>query len=253
VNLPSGIEVLARYGREHRITVAALAALTALSWVYLWLAPMPMPASSGGLRTTHYAAVTFAMWFVMMIGMMMPSAAPMLLLYDRVQRTSRVTDAGRRTACFFVGYLCVWTLFSALATLLQIGLIELGWIDDMAVTTRRSVKASLLLGVGLYQWLPLKRACLDRCRSPAEFIATHRRPGASGAWIMGLHHGLHCVGCCWALMLLLFVGGVMNLLWVAAITALVLCEKLVARGAWIRHAIGAGCVLAAGACIAGLI
>jgi predicted metal-binding membrane protein len=245
VNLPSRIAALAGDGRERRITIAALAALTAISWAYLWFAPMPMPETSGGLRTAHYAALTFAMWFVMMIGMMTPSAAPTLLLYDRVQRASHVQGAGRQTACFVAGYLCVWAIFSAFATLLQIQLIDLGWIDTMAVTTRRSITAGVLLAVGVYQWLPLKRSCLDHCRSPAEFIATHRRPGATGAWLMGVHHGLHCLGCCWGLMLLLFVGGVMNLLWVAAITAVVLCEKLLTRSKWVRHAIGVGCVIAA--------
>jgi len=251
VNSPAGFGALAGDGRERRVVVASLAALTLISWAYLWLAPMPMPASSGGLRTPHYAAFTFAMWFVMMIGMMTPSAAPTLLLFDRIQRSSNVPDAAARTALFLAGYLCIWAIFSAVATLLQIELIELGWIDDMAVTTRRSVTALVLLGVGFYQWIPLKRACLEHCRSPVEFITMHRRPGPSGAWRMGLHHGLHCLGCCWALMLLLFVGGVMNLLWVAAITALVLVEKVFVRGAWMRHAIGVACVLAAGVMVAG--
>jgi predicted metal-binding membrane protein len=251
VSLSAGLGALAGDGRERRIVIAALAALTLISWAYLWLAPMPMPASSGGLRTPHYGAFTFAMWFVMMIGMMTPSAAPTLLLFERVQRSSCGQDASIRTALFLVGYLCTWAIFSAVATLVQIELIELGWIDDMAVTTRGSVTALVLLVVGLYQWLPLKRACLDHCRSPAEFIFMHRRPGRSGAWTMGLHHGVHCLGCCWALMLLLFVGGVMNLLWVAAITALVLVEKVFVRGAWMRHAIGVACVLASAVIAAG--
>jgi predicted metal-binding membrane protein len=229
-------------GREQRVVLGALVALVALSWLWLWLSPMPMPGTSGGLRTAHYAAVTFAMWFVMMIGMMTPSAAPTLMLYDRVQRHSGVDGAGALTACFLLGYLAVWGAFSVLATLVQIELISGGWIDAMRVATRRTAMGVLLVGVGLYQWLPIKRACLERCRSPAEFIAAYRRPGRPGAWRMGVRHGLYCLGCCWALMLLLFVGGVMNLLWVAAITAVVLAEKLLAAE-WIRHAIGVSAVL----------
>jgi predicted metal-binding membrane protein len=219
--------------------------LTALSWGYLWLAPMPMPATSGGLMTPHYFAFTFAMWFVMMIGMMTPSVAPTVLLFDRIARRAAGVGPLARSAAFIAGYLLVWLGFSAVATILQVELITVGWIDDMAVA-RRSIGAAILLaGVGLYQLMPAKRACLDHCRSPVEFLVAAHRPGIRGALQMGSRHGVYCLGCCWALMILLFVGGVMNLLWVAGIAGLVFVEKLVARGQWLRRAIGIAALLAA--------
>lgn len=227
------------------VTLAALAALAVLSWAYLSWTPMPMPATSGGLRSSHYLVVTFLMWFVMMIGMMTPSVAPTVLLFDRVNRRGAPDAPAARTAAFVTGYLLAWLGFSVLATVLQILLIDAGWIDAMGVSARPALTAALLLAIGAYQWLPAKRACLDHCRSPAEFLVAAHRPGVSGALQMGLRHGLYCVGCCWALMLLLFVGGVMNLLWVAGIAALVFAEKLIARGEWLRRTIGAAAVIAA--------
>src|SRR4030095_7096010 len=112
------------------------------------------------------------------------------------------------------------------------------WIDAMGVSVRPWLTATLLIAVGVYQWLPVKGACLDNCRSPGQFLVEAYRPGARGALLMGVRHGLHCLGCCWVLMLLLFVGGVMNLLWVAAIAAIVFVEKLLGRGDWLRRAIG---------------
>ena len=239
------VETLAGQRHGRRIVLLALALLTALAWIYLWRAPMPMPAANGGLRAPEYAALTFAMWFVMMVGMMTPAAAPVLLLFDRIERGQPRNPATARTPLFLLGYLLVWALYSLAATSLQIELIALGWIDDMAVAARGTVTALVLLAIGVYQWLPLKRACLEHCQSPAEFLVQHRRPGRSGALRMGARHGLYCLGCCWALMLLLFVGGVMNLLWVVAITVVVLTEKLV-RGDWFRRAIGIAACLAAG-------
>jgi len=239
------VETLAGQRHGRRIVLLALALLTALAWIYLWRAPMPMPAANGGLRAPEYAVLTFAMWFVMMVGMMTPAAAPVLLLFDRIERGQPRNLSIARTPLFLLGYLLVWALYSLAATLLQIELIALGWIDDMAVAARGIVTALVLLAIGIYQWLPFKRACLEHCQSPAEFLVQHRRPGRSGALRMGARHGLYCLGCCWALMLLLFVGGVMNLLWVVAITLVVLTEKLV-RGDWFRRAIGVAAFVAAG-------
>ncbi len=232
-------------GRPTLITLAALAALVALAWVYLVAAPMPMPATSGGLRTSHYALVTFAMWFVMMVGMMTPSVAPTVLLFDRVNRRGRPGAPAIRTTCFLAGYLAVWLAFSVIATALQVVLIAAGWIDEMGVSTRPLVTAALLAAVGLYQWLPAKAACLAHCRAPAGFLVAAHRPGARGAFLMGAQHGVYCLGCCWLLMALLFVGGVMNLAWIAAISALVIAEKLLARGDSWRKLIGAVALLAA--------
>jgi len=231
--------------RSTLITLTALAALVALAWAYLVTAPMPMPATSGGLRTDHYAAYTFAMWFVMMVGMMTPSVAPTVLLFDRINRQGYPNSPYTRTACFVAGYLAVWLAFSVIATWLQIELIATGWIDEMGVSARPLGTAAVLFAVGVYQWLPVKAACLEHCRAPAEFLVAAHRPGARGACVMGLHHGLYCLGCCWLLMALLFVGGVMNLAWVAAISVLVIAEKLLARGEWVRRTIGAAALLAA--------
>jgi predicted metal-binding membrane protein len=150
-----------------------------------------------------------------------------------------------RTAPFVAGYLLVWGVFSVAATALQVELIAAGWIDAMGVAARPWFTAALLAGVGLYQWLPAKRACLDHCRSPVQFLVEAYRPGASGALVMGVRHGLYCLGCCWGLMLLLFVGGVMNLLWVAVIAGVVFVEKILARGDWLRRTIGAVALAAA--------
>ena len=158
-----------------------------------------------------------------------------------------------RSAAFLAGYLIVWGGFSALATLAQVELIALGWIDDMGVTTGRVGAAVLLFAVGLYQWLPAKRACLAHCQSPVDFLVREYRPGHTGALQMGLRHGRYCLGCCWALMLLLFVGGVMNLLWVAAIAALVFAEKVIGRGRWLRHLIGVSATLAGAGLLAGAL
>jgi predicted metal-binding membrane protein len=236
--------------RDRYTLLAALVALAALAWAYLWSSPMPMPVSSGGLRTTHYAIVTFLMWLVMMIGMMVPSVAPTVLLFDRIARRGDPDGALLRTGSFVAGYLLVWGAFSLAAAALQIVLIAAGWIDAMGVAARPWFTASLLAVAGMYQWLPAKRACLEHCQSPVQFMVKAYRPGASGALMMGARHGLHCLGCCWGLMLLLFVGGVMNLLWVAAIAAVVFAEKLLGRGAWLRRAIGIA-ALAAAAVIVG--
>jgi predicted metal-binding membrane protein len=229
---PAGLPARDRY-----TLLAALVALAALAWAYLWWSPMPMPASSGGLRTGHYALFTFFMWLVMMVGMMTPTVAPTVLLFDRIARRGAPGATLGRTVPFVAGYLLVWAVFSVAATWLQVELIAVGWIDAMGVSVRPWLTATLLVAVGAYQWLPVKRTCLENCRSPVQFLVEQYRPGGRGALSMGVRHGLYCLGCCWTLMLLLFVGGVMNLLWVAAIAAIAFIEKLLGR-AWLRRAIG---------------
>ncbi|MBV6418780.1 MAG: hypothetical protein CMLOHMNK_03740 [Steroidobacteraceae bacterium] len=230
--------------RATTTTLAALAALCALAWGYLVWSPMPMPGTSGGLLSGRYAALTLAMWLVMMVAMMTPSVAPITLLFARVNRRGDPAAASLRIACFVTGYLGVWLAFSLCATGLQIAWIASGWIDAMGVSARPLGTASLLFAVGLYQWLPVKRACLAHCQSPAQFIAHAHRPEAHGALVMGLHHGLYCLGCCWALMLLLFVGGVMNLAWIAVIAVVASIEKMAGGMAWVTRAIGMTCVAA---------
>lgn len=175
----------------------------------------------------------FAMWAVMMVGMMLPSAAPAVLLYGAVVRKSPDADrVAQHMNAFAGGYIVIWTLFSALATILQRLLAHAALISPMMAAQDRRFGGGLLILAGLYQLTPLKRACLRSCRSPAEFLARHWRRGIAGGFWLGFLNGLFCLGCCWALMLLLFAGGVMNLWWIAGLTIFVLLEKLAPFGAW---------------------
>jgi predicted metal-binding membrane protein len=185
---------------------------------------------TGSWDFTHLALL-FAMWVVMMAGMMLPSAAPALLIYAQVVRKS--PDGGRATAqvyAFGGGYLLVWTVFSLAATVLQRLLSQLLLLSPMMDAQDRRFGGSLLIIAGLYQFTPFKRACLQSCRFPVEFLTRHWKPGVAGGFHLGWMNGLYCLGCCWALMLLLFVGGVMNLWWIAALTVFVLLEKVASFG-----------------------
>ena len=183
-------------------------------------------------------ALVALMWAAMMIAMMTPSAAPTVLLYARVHRSAE-PDAHPPTTAFVIGYLLCWVAFAALAAALQLALERAAVVSDMSMALHgRTSAAVVMVMVGLYQLSPFKDACLGRCRSPAQFISRHYRAGAIGALRLGLLHGAYCVGCCWLLMALLFVGGVMNLLWVAALTLLVAAEKLLPHGRTIAHVTG---------------
>ncbi|MFL6733795.1 MAG: DUF2182 domain-containing protein [Sphingomicrobium sp.] len=194
--------------------VATVGLLGVLGWAYL-LRGMPMHMMEPPL------AALITMWWLMMLAMMLPSAIPAVLLYSRV-RLSRPGDAGiARTWVFLFGYLAVWLAFSFAAAITQM------LVADSAMALRDSrAKGALLIAAGLYQISPFKSACISQCRSPGQFIARHWRPGWGGAARLGVLHGAYCVGCCWMLMALLFVGGVMNLLWIVGLTALVAAEKL---------------------------
>jgi len=205
---------------------------------------MPTMAPMWAPWSVREFLLTFAMWAVMMVAMMVPPAAPMILLFGTVHRRRR--EAGHAavpTTVFLLGYLAVWAAFSLLAVLAQWALHAAALISPMLVSTSPVLGAALLIGAGIYQWTPLKHACLAKCRSPLGFLLTEWRDGARGAFVMGVRHGAYCTGCCWALMALLFVGGVMNLLWVAAIAGFVLAEKVAPAG----RAVGriAGLVLVA--------
>jgi len=176
-------------------------------------------------------ALMFVMWAVMMVGMMVPSAAPMALVYAAVSRkASKQGQSLAPTAGFAAGSVAMWTLFSVAATGLQWGLERAALLSPMMVSTSPLLGAGLLVSAGVYQLTPFKDACLRHCRSPAYFISEHWRPGVVGAFRMGLVHGAYCLGCCWLLMGILFFGGVMNLLWIAAIASFVLLEKILPRG-----------------------
>ena len=171
-------------------------------------------------------ALTFLMWVVMMAGMMLPSAAPTILMYGAMVRKNGERGTVLPGVWIFAGaYLLVWAGFSAAATLLQAGLEQASLLTPEMTSASTALSALALIGAGIYQLTPLKQTCLNKCRNPVEFFVTRWRAGPGGAFRMGLEHGAYCVGCCWALMLLLFVAGVMNLVWVALIAAFVLAEK----------------------------
>jgi predicted metal-binding membrane protein len=187
--------------------------------------------------------LTFAMWTVMMVGMMVPSATPTALIYAAVARKAARQGAVLAPTIIFVsGYVAVWTVFSLLATVIQWGLERAALLSPMMASTSPSLGAALLVGAGVYQLTPMKAACLRHCRAPAQFISEHWRPGRAGAFQMGIIHGAYCLGCCWILMGLLFFGGVMNLLWIAAITITVLAEKVLPFGNWAGRIAGAAAV-----------
>lgn len=191
--------------------------------------------------TPGYAAVIFLMWWLMMVAMMVPSVAPVVLLYGAL-RPERGA-AGQLE--FLAGYLCVWALFSLAATAVQAALTTSGLLSAMFMSvTGAYLGSGLLIGAGLYQFTPLKSACLASCRGPVEALASHRRTGRAAAFRMGLSHGGYCLGCCWALMVLLFVGGVMNLWWVMAIAVYVAIEKLAPGGDRIARFLGVALILA---------
>ncbi|HTD03837.1 DUF2182 domain-containing protein [Undibacterium sp.] len=204
---------------------------------------MLMPMSTGPWTLGH-AALMFAMWVVMMAAMMLPSAAPMILLYDTVARRNAARGGSiAASGSFAFAYVVVWTAFSLAAVALQFGLEQAALVSPMMATTSTALAGAILIGAGLYQWTPLKQVCLRHCRSPLEFITAHWRAGARGAFAMGFRHGAYCVGCCWLLMLLLFVGGVMNFAWISGLTLFILIEKLAPAGHWIGR--GAGALLVA--------
>ena len=227
--------------RDRIAIISGLLGVTALAWTYLIVmaSGMDMPAAEAAgraaLKLHAWKALDFGlmflMWAVMMVGMMLPTEIPMTLIHAAVGRkAARQAAPVAPTAAFVSGYVVMWTLFSVGATVAQLALEQAALLSPRLVSTRPALGAALLVATGLYQFTPLKTACLDHCRSPVHFISKHWRPGSGGAFRMGIEHGAYCLGCCWVLMGLLFFGGVMNLLWIAAITGFVLLEKLLPAG-----------------------
>lgn len=232
--------------RDRLLVISCLLFVVVLSWAYLLagagmmeeMGDMLMPMSTGPWTLSH-AVIVLVMWAVMMAAMMLPSAAPMILLYATIaRRRSERGEPATASGAFAFGYLAVWATFSLAAVALQFGLERAALLSPMMETTSIALAGTVLIAAGLYQWTPLKQACLRHCRSPLDFIMTHWRSGARGAFLMGLRHGAVCVGCCWLLMLLLFVGGVMNFAWIAGIALFVLAEKLLPAGHWISRGVG---------------
>jgi predicted metal-binding membrane protein len=223
---------------ERAPTVVLLVLVPVISWA--WIVAMardmygPMTGASAWMMTLHWdlphLLLLGAMWSVMMTGMMLPSAAPLVLLYGAAARRSAPRRAGRQIYALAAGYLTAWTAFSAGATALQRALASLLLVSPMMEAASPRVSAVLLLVAGAYQWTPLKHACLRSCQSPLGFLMARWRDGSSGAFRMGLEHGFHCVGCCWALMLLLFAAGVMNVAVILGVAAYVAVEKLAPLG-----------------------
>ncbi len=199
-----------------------------------------------GIVMPFDASSDFAMWWVMMLGMMLPSAAPMILTFAAVQQRRREREQPHvPTLLFVAGYLIVWGAFSLAATWAQWALQQQELLSPMMAPATPWLGGGLFILAGAYQFTPLKYACLRHCRSPFAFVLNHWREGWSGALRMGMSHGFYCLGCCWVLMALLFAVGVMNLVWVAAIAAFVFAEKLLPGGEWIGR-IGGGAMAAFG-------
>jgi predicted metal-binding membrane protein len=231
--------------RQNRtVVLLGLIGITLLAWTYT----VHLAGNMGGMnmampRTQDWGALElvllFVMWAFMMVAMMVPSASPMVLMYTvTLQRREQRQGGLVQPGLFVLGYLAIWTGFSLLATLAQWGLHAAALLSPMAVSTNPMLDGVLLTAAGAFQWSPLKHACLRRCRSPLGFLMTEWREGPGGAFIMGFRHGVFCVGCCWALMALLFVTGVMNLLWISAIAGFILVEKVIPAGEYVARLAG---------------
>jgi predicted metal-binding membrane protein len=256
----AGLEALLR--RDRYVVFAALLALTALAWSYLlWLSGhMAMDGATMGNMAMDGIAMGAApaltpwamelvlaciMWTVMMVGMMTPSVAPVVLLYARVAR--HAASNGKpfaATGWFAGGYFLAWAGFSVVAAAAQVALRSLALLTPMLASANHFVGGAILIVAGAYQWSRLKDACLGQCQAPLAFIQRHGgfKARAVESLELGLRHGLYCIGCCWALMLLLFVGGVMNILWVAGLAVLVLLEKFPAQGRFLSRATGSALI-----------
>ena len=243
--------------RDRAVVVAILVGVIVLAWIYILLGAgtgmtptsvvlgsdmanvpdMMMPV----VWTLEYAGLMFVMWWVMMAAMMLPSAAPVLLVFARVNRNKKAGDRPYvPTGIFASGYLVAWGGFSVLAVLLQWALGQLRLLSPMMATTSYWLGSAILFAAGVWQLTPIKSICLRHCRSPMGFLVQRWRPGRLGAFRMGLQHGSYCLGCCWFLMGLLFFGGVMNLFWIIGLTIFILLEKNIPVGSWIGRIVGFG-------------
>jgi predicted metal-binding membrane protein len=233
--------------QPRRTLALVLIAIPLICWI--WVVAMardmygPMTGASAWMMTSTWdtgrLVLLWAMWAAMMAGMMLPSATPIVLLYAGAARNREERQATTRIYLLAAGYVLVWAVFSVGATIVQRLLARWLILTPMMEPATPSAAAALLFVAGLYQWTPQKRACLHWCRSPIAFLATRWRYGTAGAFRMGLEHGLYCLGCCWALMLLLFAGGVMNLTVILALTVWVAIEKIAPFGAHSARASGA--------------
>ena len=284
---PTALEALLK--RDRLVVVAVLLCVIVISWVYILAgagigvpavemttmgrsaglgggdaADMPgmsmgqgeagvmLPAAAPAVWTVDYAILMFFMWWIMMLGMMLPSAAPMILLHAKIMRKEQEKGAPYvPTGIFALGYIVMWAVFSLVAVTAQWALGNIGLISDTMVGTSISFGAGLLIAAGLWQLTPLKHACLRHCRSPINFLSRHWRDGPLGALRMGVEHGAYCLGCCWFLMTLLFYGGMMTLYWIAGLALFVMIEKLMPAGHRIGSLTGLALIVWGGVLLAG--
>ena len=231
--------------REQLVVFFGLALITVLAWAYMLHMAWGMVGKGMDINFAclgHWGpgdlAHMFIMWSIMMVAMMVPSASPMIIIFATVNRQrGEMQGPFIPTWLFVLGYLTAWTVYSALATLVQWGLHTAALLTHTLVITSPLLAALLLVAAGIFQWTPFRDACMTQCRSPFGFIMTEWREGRWGALIMGLKHGIYCVGCCWMLMTLCFALGVMNMLWMAALTAFMLLEKIT-DNKWISRTAG---------------
>ena len=230
--------------KTNYISLSALVAIVAIAWIFL--------VSSGGVTTSlgestwlgllmrammtsevglSYFFVSFLMWAIMMLAMMLPAAIPLLLIFRKIYQANNLE---RDSSILALGFLTIWMLFSVVATLFQWCLHLGGFLEGPELAVKTNFAAAILLGAGVYQFLPIKNACLSRCRSPLSFLLDHWSGIERNAFTVGLRHGLFCLGCCWALMLLMFVGGVMSLLSMVAISVFILLERTLPGDRWVR-------------------
>jgi len=205
---------------------------------------MDMDMMPPAVWNSQYAILMFFMWWIMMIAMMLPSASPTILLHAHVIRKNYNEERSlSSTIIFTLGYIFSWGVFSLIATYTQWGLESFGLLSSMMSSNNVILGGGLLLIAGIYQLTPIKQSCLKHCRQPMQFLTEHWRNGIRGAFRMGLHHGLYCLGCCWFLMALLFVGGVMNLFWIGGLAIFVLLEKTIPSGHWVSKITGVFLIL----------
>lgn len=243
--------------RDRTVMLVGLGLITLLAWIYLLLGAgmgmsgleMTQLSTGGGMAMEMgpaswgigYVLVMFLMWWIMMIAMMLPSATPMILLAAALNRKAAPNrQPYGKSSYFAAGYLLAWAAFSAIAVAVQYGLTTSGLLSSLMQSTSTVLASGLLIAAGLWQFTSVKRSCLRHCRSPIKFLVEHRRPGNLGSLITGWHHGIYCIGCCWFLMALLLVGGVMNLYWIVGLAAYVLIEKIFPGGERIGQIVGAG-------------
>lgn len=246
--------------RDRWIVLAGLTVVILLSWIYLLLGAgigmsgieMTRLSSGDGMMmdmgetapwSIGYGLLMFFMWWIMMIAMMLPSATPMILLAAALNRKASPHRQPYGTSGYFAaGYLLAWALFSGVAVVVQWGLTTSGLLSSLMQSTSTLLTGGILIAAGLWQLTPIKHNCLKHCRSPVKFLVQHRRQGNTGSLIMGLEHGMYCMGCCWFLMALLLVGGVMNLYWITGLALYVLVEKVLPKGERVGQIVGVGLV-----------